>query len=54
MKNVFVLILFGIIAINSEAQIINVNPDPDGEPWIIGKIPEYTPEFVEKLNSIII
>ncbi|MCX6235361.1 MAG: T9SS type A sorting domain-containing protein [Bacteroidetes bacterium] len=52
MKNLFTLILFGIFAINSSAQIINANPDPNGEPWIIGKIPEYTPEYIQELDEI--
>ena len=47
MKNLFVLILFGILTINSNAQIINANPDPDGHPWTVRHIPKYTPEFIE-------
>ena len=28
--------LLSLIIINSESQVINVNPDPNGEPWTIG------------------
>ncbi|MCX6235359.1 MAG: hypothetical protein NT175_11700 [Bacteroidetes bacterium] len=41
MKILFTLILLGIIAIHPNAQIINANPDPNGEPWIVGKVPEF-------------
>ncbi|MFO8235406.1 MAG: PKD domain-containing protein [Bacteroidales bacterium] len=35
-----------------EDTIINVNPDPDGEPWIAGGIRELTSEDYKKLENV--
>ncbi|MBN1983908.1 MAG: hypothetical protein JW795_20415, partial [Chitinivibrionales bacterium] len=32
--------------------LINVNPDPNGEPWIVGGLPEWTPELQKKMEQI--
>lgn len=34
------------------AQLINVNPEPNGPPWWVGGVPEITPETQAKLNAI--
>ena len=31
---------------------ININPDPNGPPWIVGGMPEITPELQAELDSI--
>ena len=41
-----------MFALNVNAQIINLNPDPDGEPWIAGDLPEITPEIQAKIDAI--
>jgi len=40
------------LCLYSGAQTINVNPDPDGELWLVGGIPSYTQEYIEFLNEI--
>jgi hypothetical protein len=52
MKKLLILSVLGIVSMHSGAQILNANPDPNGEPWIVGKIPEYTSEYIEELNEI--
>ena len=44
------LIFFWITLMN--AQIVNLNPDPNGEPWITGGVPERTPEIQAILEAI--
>jgi len=51
MKKLFTFLSFVFLAVGLRAQI-NVNPDPNGEPWIAGKIPDYTPEYIAKLDEI--
>jgi parallel beta-helix repeat protein len=47
------LLLVGIICVFSlNAQIINLNPDPNGDPWIAGDLPEITPEIQAELDAI--
>jgi len=36
MRKSFYLLLFVFFAFQMNAQLINVNPDSNGEPWIIG------------------
>jgi len=38
-------LLLALFTINVNAQITNLNPDPDGDPWIAGDLPEITPEI---------
>ncbi len=35
----------------SFAQVVNLNPDPDGTPWIAGPQPELTPEILSTLTE---
>lgn len=34
------------------AQLVNVNPDPNGEPWIAGDLPELTAERMAAIEAI--
>jgi hypothetical protein len=43
--------LFTSIALPVNAQIINANPDPNGEPWIVGGY-EITPEVQAMYDSL--
>lgn len=40
------------ISVLSYSQFTNVNPDPNGEPWIVGDVPPMTPEFEVELESV--
>ncbi|TVQ84792.1 MAG: hypothetical protein EA393_14185 [Bacteroidetes bacterium] len=40
------------LAMQVSAQLINMNPDPNGEPWWAGGIPEITPEIQAELDAI--
>ena len=50
------IILFGIFLCNvifsSPAQVVNLNPDPNGPPWLTGGVPKMTPEYKQKIDSI--
>ena len=49
MKHLFTITLLGISTLSLTAQI---NENPIRESWMIGKIPDYTAEYVEELNEI--
>lgn len=36
----------------ANAQLVNCNPDPNGEPWIAGGLPAITPEILTKMEAI--
>jgi hypothetical protein len=40
------------MAISAYSQPYNANPDPNGEPWWIGGLPELTPEIQAELDAI--
>ncbi len=47
------LLLFSIILnCTLNAELININPDPNGEPWLVGGSPELTQEYQTRLDSI--
>ena len=50
--NFFLLLVILLSSIKANAQLINCNPDPNGEPWIAGMLPEITPEIQSELNQI--
>ncbi len=55
MKKFFILLtlwLLTSLAIKVSAQLINLNPDPNGEPWWAGGLPEITPEIQAELDAI--
>jgi|GEM_PF-1755772 len=54
MKNIYFLLAFLTLTMfkMAHAQVRNLNPDPNGDPWIAGKIPDYTPEYIAKLDEI--
>jgi len=45
-------VLFSQLQLFSQTELINVNPDPNGEPWWVGKLRPLTPEDYEYLNSL--
>jgi hypothetical protein len=34
------------------SQTMNLNPDPNGDPWITGDLPEITPEVLAKIAQM--
>jgi len=55
MKNVFPILTFWLfigLTTSASAQLINCNPDPNGEPWWAGGLPEITPEIQAELDAI--
>lgn len=51
------ILIYGIIAISllsyrAKAQSINVNPDPNGSPWIAGDALLTPPEILSEVNSM--
>ncbi len=50
--NYLLTVLLAMFLLNINAQIINVNPDPYGDPWIVGGVPEITPEIQAELDAI--
>lgn len=51
-KIYLISLFFALITLSINAQIINMNPDSDGEPWIAGGLPEITPEIQAKIDAI--
>lgn len=51
MKKCFILTYLLSIAICMQSQIINVNPDPNGEPWWSGGL-LLTPEALAKVEAL--
>lgn len=35
-QSIYLSMLFMIMTVNSLAQLVNINPDPNGNPWIVG------------------
>ncbi len=55
MKNhysLLITLLIAFFAVNLQAQLVNVNPDKDGEPWIAGGLRQLTGEDMEMLNAL--
>lgn len=36
----------------ANAQLVNCNPDPNGEPWLAGGLPAITPEILAEMEAI--
>ena len=46
MKKLLTLIIVLVIFCQNDLfSQININPDPNGPPWIVGGMPEITPEL---------
>ncbi len=52
MKKLVLLSTLIIVTLLSQAQYINLNPDPNGEPWIVGGLRELTPADYDMLAKI--
>lgn len=48
----YILLLIAIITSLSYGELINMNPDPDGDPWWAGGVSEPTPELMERINAL--
>lgn len=51
MKRFILLACFLAILFTSIAQVVNLNPDPNGEPCIAGPQPEITPEMLSAMTE---
>lgn len=49
-KMYFLGVLISTLTINLQAQIVNVNPDPNGEPWWVGDLIFPSPEIIESVG----
>ena len=54
MKKIIILITLFLIFITNDvlSQFVNANPDPEGELWIVGNIPDFTQEILSEIDSI--
>lgn len=51
-QKLFLYTILVLLCINSvKAQLINCNPDPNGEPWWCGNL-KLTPEVIAKIQAI--
>jgi len=44
-------ILMCYVIFSNTAQVVNLNPDPNGTPWLTGGVPKMTPEYQQKIDS---
>lgn len=51
-KNIFLLIVLGSMSLNIKAQLVNVNPDPNGDPWIVNDASLPSQEALAKVTPI--
>lgn len=52
MKKTALFTILLLFIANSFGQVINVNPDPNGEPWIVGGWREPTPQEIAKIPDL--
>ncbi|PID29956.1 MAG: hypothetical protein CR982_01805 [Candidatus Cloacimonadota bacterium] len=53
MKGIVLFMFALILGLSSlSAELINANPDPNGDPWWAGGLPEITPEIQAELDAI--
>jgi hypothetical protein len=48
----YLLLILTALFSFSFAGLVNINPDPDGEPWWIGGISEPSEELMQRINSL--
>lgn len=49
---IFFSILFCNTIFSITGQVVNLNPDANGTPWLTGGVPKMTPVYQQKINSI--
>jgi len=52
MKRLLLALMVLFLALSSQTQVTNINPDPDGDPWIVGGLRELTPADYEMLSKV--
>lgn len=52
MKKLLFSLIALILAVGAQTQVTNINPDPNGDPWIVGGLRELTPEDYNMLNKL--
>lgn len=48
----YIFLIVAIFTSLSYGELINMNPDPDGDPWWAGGVSEPTPELLERINAL--
>ena len=52
MKKLLLSLMALMLAFGAQTQITNINPNPDGDPWIVGGLRELTPEDYDMLSKV--
>ena len=52
MRKLFTIIVVLLFALIANAELINYNPDPDGDPWYAGGLSPLTPEQQQFVQTI--
>ena len=52
MKKIITILMIAMFVFFSKAELINANPDPNGEPWYVGELSPITPELQAKWDAI--
>ena len=52
MRRFILPLIIALFTIQTNAQIENMNPDPDGKPWMAGGVKEPTAEELAEINAI--
>ena len=52
MRRIIILIILAFFVIQTKAQIENMNPDPEGDPWITGGVKEPSSQDLSEINAI--
>jgi hypothetical protein len=49
-KLLILSVLLNCIILTSNAQLVNMNPDTNGDPWWTGGVPLLTPEMQQEID----
>jgi len=52
LKRTFLFIIICLMILTLNSQVINLNPDPDGEPWLAGNLRPLTDEDLHMLSNV--
>lgn len=52
MRRFILPLIIALFTLQTNAQVENMNPDPDGKPWMAGGVKEPTAEELAEINAI--